>query len=432
VATPEQKATGVERAFERLAPALRAEVPPPFPKDEYEDRWRRVRAAMEANGVDVLYVSDPADLCYLTGYQLAWYQDGGPAEWIAATGLALHVDHDAPIFFDTADERLIAAATAEVPDLRIYAHAEPEHHFDDPTGFEYLTGFIVGTLKAEGWLSGTAGLQNWRYRPARGYSEVFQAALEASGARVRDATSILSNVRRRKSARELEVAREAARLGDIAMEAARDAIAAGVSELEIWAAMTSAMARDGGELSAIPGMVNSGPKCASLHGVASRRRLAHGDLVNIDMCGVRDRYHSNVLRMFALGEPPPALQEEIAKVPALYRAATAEFRPGMPFREILAIDERIARELGIWEDRWWVGGYDLGIAFAPDWVGDPYFSSGEDPGDKTLDPGTMMNHEFNFYLPDGSGIRGLIDTMIVTEDRVEFPHRFPIDLTVVD
>ena len=42
-----------------------------------------------------------------------------------------------------------------------------------------------------------------------------------------------------------------------------------------------------------------------------------------------------------------------------------------------------------------------------------------------------MNHEFNFYLPDGSGIRELIDTMIVTADRVEFVHNFPLGVTVV-
>jgi Xaa-Pro dipeptidase len=192
------------------------------------------------------------------------------------------------------------------------------------------------------------------------------------------------------------------------------------------------MARHGGELSAIPGMVNSGPKSASLHGLASRRVLKHGDLVNIDMCGVFNRYHSNLGRTIALGEPDPATKAAIAKIPAMYRTVTAEFRPGMSYRSIVDLNEKVARELGIWDDHWWIGGYDLGIAFPPDWVGVSCFSCGEDPGEQTLEPGMVMNHEFNFYLPDGSGIRELIQTIIVTADGVEFPNEFPIDLVVVE
>jgi Xaa-Pro aminopeptidase len=422
-----------EVTFERVGPALREDLPPPFTVEEYEGRRRRVKQAMSDARVDMIYVSDPADLCYLTGYQLAGYQDSGPREWVAATGLALHLDHDSPIVFDTAD-RFIGTAMAHVPDFRVYQYRTMDAggEFETFKAFDYFTGFIVGTLKAEGWLKGTAGLQQWSYRPARGYSEVFQAALEAGGARVTDASELVARVRQRKSEPELGYMREAARIGDIGMRGAADAISAGATELEVWAATTSAMARHGGELSAIPGMVNSGPKSASLHGLASRRVLKHGDLVNIDMCGVFNRYHSNLGRTIALGEPDPATKAAIAKIPAMYRTVTAEFRPGMSYRSIVDLNEKVARELGIWDDHWWIGGYDLGIAFPPDWVGVSCFSCGEDPGEQTLEPGMVMNHEFNFYLPDGSGIRELIQTIIVTADGVEFPNEFPIDLVVVE
>jgi len=422
-----------EIAFERLGPSLREEVPPPFPADEYEGRWRRVRQAMDEARVSMMFVSDPADMCYLTGYQLAGYQDAGPREWVAATGLALHVDHDVPILFDTAD-RFIATSSAHVPDFRVYQYStrDADNFSETSIGFGYLTGFIVGTLKAEGWLKGTVGLQRWNYRPARGYSEVFESALVAAGAQVTDASELVARVRQRKSELELTYIREAVRLGDVGMRGATEAITAGATELEVWAAATSAMAHQGGELSAIAGMVNSGPKSASLHGLASRRVLKRGDLVNIDMCGVFNRYHANISRTIALGEPDSATQAALAKIPALYREVTAEYRPGMSFRAIVELNERVARELGIWDDHWWIGGYDLGIAFPPDWVGVSYFSCGEDPGDKTLEPGMVMNHEFNFYLPDGSSIRELIDTMIVTADQVEFPHEFSRDLVIVD
>jgi len=425
--------------FRTLSERLKKELPPPFPESEYRSRWERVRAAMAAAGVDTLFVSSPADICYLTGHQTAWYHDGGPAEWVPESGVALHVDAGEPIMFDDEDESLLAGSAACTPDLRVPPNTTVEAALRELGGlppekgaFTQDTAFIVDSLKKEGWLKGRVGLQLSHWRPSPAYSEVFRAALTAAGATVVDGTSIMPSVTRYKSPLELDCVREAARIGDAGFRAASEAMAEGVTEVEIWAAATSAMAAEGGELGGIPGMVNSGPKAASLHGIASRRRLERGDIINIDMCGVYNRYHCNLARSSYLGEPPAELREAMDKPRQVADAVRADMKPGMRFREILELDRRYASELGIWEDQWWIGGYDLGIAFPPDWVGYHYFSAELDPGDQALEPGMVMNHEWNFYLPGGAGIRELIDTLIVTEDGVEFPHRIPLGLNVVD
>ena len=41
---------------------------PAFSKEEYADRLRRVRQAMEARGFDALVIGDPANINWLTGY----------------------------------------------------------------------------------------------------------------------------------------------------------------------------------------------------------------------------------------------------------------------------------------------------------------------------------------------------------------------------
>jgi len=241
----------------------------------------------------------------------------------------------------------------------------------------------------------------------------------------------MPSVMRLKSPLEMECIRRAARIGDAGFRAAVGAIAEGVTELEVWAAATSAMAALGGELSALPGMVNSGPKNACLHGLAGRRRLRRGDIVNIDMCGVYNRYHCNLARSIYFGDPPDWLRAAMDKPRQLAEAVRARMAPGMTFRELLELDERFAKELGIWQDQWWIGGYGLGLAFPPDWVGFHYFSAELDPGSQALEPGMVMNREWNFYLPNGAGIRELIDTMIVTEEAVEFPHQVPYELVIV-
>ena len=52
--------------------------------------------------------------------------------------------------------------------------------------------------------------------------------------------------------------------------------------------------------------------------------------------------------------------------------------------------------------------------------------------DDTLEPGFVANHEFNFYLPGGKGIRELIDTFEVTDSEIRWMHGFPKDLVVID
>ena len=44
---------------------------PPFSRSEYADRLNRVRTAMQMQEMDVLVISDPANINWLTGYD-AW------------------------------------------------------------------------------------------------------------------------------------------------------------------------------------------------------------------------------------------------------------------------------------------------------------------------------------------------------------------------
>lgn len=432
-------ASNKELCFQILSPRLREEEPLPFPPEEYEERWRRVRKGMAAAGIDTLWVSDPADMCYLTGYQSGWYHDLGPHEWVPASGIAVNVSAETPIFFDDEDESLISGALSWAPDLRVAPNTTVEVGSAqlaslpaEEAGFSQMRHFVVDELRTEGWLLGTVGLQTWDYRPNPAYSALFRESLEAAGATVIDGSDIMGDVRHIKSAREIEVIRRAGRIGDAGFRAAVAAVAEGVTELEIWAAATSAMAREGGELCAIPGMVNSGPKNQTWHRPAGRRRLRRGDVVNVDMCGVWDRYHCNLGRSLHFGTPPDSLAQAMARRQRVAEAVRAEMKVGMHFRDLLQLNERIATEEGIWQDQWWVGGYDFGIAFPPDWVGLHEFSSEIDPGEATIEPGMVMNHEWIFYMPQGSGLGGIIDTWIATEKGIEWPHQVGYELVVIE
>lgn len=424
------------RVFETFAREFRDQVGPAFPLSEYQDRWRRVREQMERDGLQGLWVSTPADMCYLTGFETAWFHDLGPADWVAESGVFMHVDLDQPISFDDEDEELLHHGLAHPGELSIVPNqfaeglTDGERKAAGEAGFSAAIDFIIDRIGDAGGLRGKIGLQTGSYRPSRAYSELLESRFRAAGADIGDGTDTVAKVSLIKSPAELEKAREAAAIGDAGMAAIVERMEEGATELQLWAAATSAMADLGGELSAIPGIVGSGPKSGSLHGYVGRRALRAGDLVNADLCGVVDRYHSNLGRCFSLGEPDPGTRDAIDRVTEVARQVMAEMRTGMSFRELLDLNVRAASKAGILEDAWWIGGYDLGIAFPPDWAGRFAFVADEDPGDAILEPGMVMDHEWIFYLPDGAGVRELCDTFLVTEDGVEFPHRFPLDLIV--
>ncbi len=392
-----------------------------FSVAEYADRLSRVRAAMRAAGVDMLYLSSPEAIAYLSGFRAEWYQAQGPKAWLPASGLAVHVDHDDYIHFETENEQVLAGFTSISRDLRILGEGSQP--------MASMMDFIVDELASEGWLSGSVGLEMWSYRPSRGYSEMFQSALQAKGARVVDGTDVVAGVRKLKSPQELSYTKTAARIGDIGMQAAIDAIQPGVTELEVYGEVVRAMARAGGENPSITMPVSSGPKSACMHALASRRVIMPGDVVNVDLCGVYNRYHSNMARTICVGDVHDDVASHLDAICGAKKIVAELIRPRLPVVELLSAIEAYYRDQGVWDDQCWIGGYDLGQSFPPDWVGPYYYDVHTDPGDERFEPGMVTNYEANFYLPHAAGMSMFIDTMIFTDAGAEFIQQTPARLS---
>jgi Xaa-Pro aminopeptidase len=410
--------TDRERALAELVP----EREPYFPPDEYRQRVERIRREMESASIQTLFLSAPDSICYVDGYRSEWYQGQSPIDpaWYPASGIAINVDADQPVHYEDEDELILARMTTVGSELRAGRHdAGP------------LMDQIVEDLWGRGWLSGTIGLEMWAGRPSRGYSELFQAALESKGARVVDATNVTRKVRRIKSEREIACVREAQRIADIGMQAAITQLAPGVTELDVYAEMTYAMAKAGGEPASIMLPVASGGKSACVHALASRRRIQPGDVVNVDICGVYQRYHANMARTFSVGEPSKGVAERCGKAAGAVQVVARALRPGLPVRQLLAVLEEYYRAEGILEELWWVGGYELGISLPPDWVGGWFFDTWTDPGDAVFAAGLVTNLECNFYLPELAGVTMQINTLVFTDESAEVLYGIPPDLIVV-
>jgi Xaa-Pro aminopeptidase len=395
----------------------------PFPIEEFRDRLTRIRGRMAEVGVDMLYLMAPESMYYLSGYQVEWYQAQSPKQWPASSAIAVHVNHDNYILFDSEREAVLGRIFTATTDTRYF----PSNSLRDGAQF------TVSELKAAGWLNGTVGMEFGSYRPNRLISQRLEALFQSAGAKIVDATELLREVRWIKSPAEVTCLEEAARIANIGMAAAKAALRPGVTELAIYGEMVRAMAAAGGENPGITMPVLSGNKTNALHALATRRKIQKGDVVLVDLCGVYKRYHINMARSFSMGEPAQDVAIVTSKAAASMGVIRTALRPNLPVRELNRIVLEELTASGLWERRGWIGGYEMGIAFPPDWVGNfVYEPLSETNSDRLFVPGTAVNYENQFFLPRHIGQYFSIDSFLFTKEGARGLSEMPFDLMVIE
>jgi Xaa-Pro aminopeptidase len=401
----------------------RPENEAPFTREEFHDRLTKLRRRMSEANIDMLYLMAPESMYYLSGYQAEWYQAQSPRHWPASSAIAVHVDYDRYILFDSEREAVLG---------RIFTLSTDTRYFPR-NALRGSTDFVVTELKAAGWLNGTVGLELWSYRPNRIISEDIQAAFEVAGSRVVDGTDLLRDVRWVKSAAEIECLEEAARIANIGMAEARKTVRAGVTELEVYGEMVRAMTVAGGENPGITMPVLSGTKTNALHGVATRRRINHGELVLVDLSGVYKRYHVNMARTFSVGEPAAEAKTIADRAAASMEIIRGMLRPNLPVCEFNETVKAFLTQEKLWERRGWIGGYEMGIAFPPDWVGNfVYDPLSQLNAERVFEPGTAVNYENQFFLPHHAGQYFTIDTFLFKDAEALMMTTQPFELIVVE
>jgi Xaa-Pro aminopeptidase len=388
-------------------------VPPqiPFSREEYAGRLARLRAAMAEDGLDMLLLSSPEAMNWLHGLSLRWYKAQAPRRWRPLTCTAVHVDHDRFIQFEGIEHTEMLRRTSVAEDIRLL----PRYQRDD------MLGFIVGELASEGWLAGAAGVEKYAHVPNAAVASLLQEAMEAHGATVVDGTGTARRVRRCKSPAEIACVEQAAAICDAGLVHLGEVLRPGMTELEAWAEMEGAMARAGGEPAALHNTAVLGGIGVG-HSIASRRVLREGDYLEVDPCGVFNHYHANRNMVYFLGEPPAAATALMQVLAGAYDVIRSVGRVGTPVRELNAALRDYYISQGVWHlnSQYWVGGYELGISFPPDWVGDWLYTVNSENEPGVIEEGLVTNFESIIGL-------GILDTIVYqstgTRTLSKIPHQ---------
>jgi Xaa-Pro aminopeptidase len=332
---------------------------PAFSESEHRERLARARRALAEAGLDGAIVVAPEHLYYFAGYD-SWVSVNSPQALIFGR------DDDAPTLVVRNVDLPLALETTWVRDIRTY-----HLHRDDVPA-------LIADVAAEKGLGrgGRLAIEMQSYALTHALGLALEQAL--SPAALVDATELLGELRVIKSAAEVAYLREAARFGEIGLEAARRHARPGLSEIAYTAEIEAAMRRAGSDYWSIPIEMASGPRTPGGHATPRERVMQAGDLLHVEFAGVSHRYHAAAIHTLALGEPGPRVREIYGLARESLAAGIAATRIGAPASAVEEASLEPLRRAGLEQAAAMRFGYGIGIAYPPIWLETLQISRGFD------------------------------------------------------
>ena len=386
-----------------------------FAQEEYDRRIRRVKEAMDRQGMEVLLVVDPANMNYLTGYD-GW-------SFYVHQGVILSLDADHPIWFGRQQDANGARLTTWLPEAGIFGY--PDEYVQ--SRYTHTMRYVAQLLRDQGLADRRLGLEMDGYWFSARMFLTLQE--ELPGATPMDATNLVNWVRCIKSAAEIRTMREAARICERVMQTAVDAVAPGVREKDAAAAVcaTQIAGTDayGGSSPAIFPIMPSAERTATAHlTFDADRSYANGDVVLLELAGARHHYHAPLSRTVFLGDPPDDLLKTADGVVTGLKETLRCIGPGVTAEAVEARWREAIAHTGVVKPS--RVGYAYGLNYVPDW-GEHTVSLR--PGDKTvLQPGMTLHFMPGIWL-DTYGFE-CSEPVLITEDGCETFIDFPQQLFV--
>lgn len=387
-----------------------------FSRAEFRTRVSDVKKRMEKAGFDLIICQDPANMCWLTGFD-GW-------SFYVPQCVLVHVDEIAPIWFGRAQDWRSARLTTDLPDENIVPYSERlvQHPHDHP--YDELADLV----RRKGWSRNRIGVEmDAHYYTARCHAHLVKGLPDAV---VTNNGDLVNWARLVKSQREIELMREAGRICTEAMKRAVAAMKPGVPQnqviAEIYHAQTIGVPGAGGDYVAICPLMPVGEGTSTPHLTFSDAPLPSNSLAMLEIAGARRRYHAPLTRTIHLGRPQADIAAVAKTVVEGVDAGLATAKPGTTAEEVEAAWQQVLRRNGLKKES--RVGYSIGLAYPPDW-GERTVSLR--PGDTTvLEPGMCFHLQSGVWLSNW-GV-AISESFVVTERGGERLCDAPRELIVID
>ncbi|MBO9452790.1 M24 family metallopeptidase [Tropicibacter sp. R16_0] len=371
----------------------------PFSQVEYDRRIAKTRQAMEQAGLDLLFVTDPSNQAWLTGYD-GW-------SFYVHQGVLLGLEGE-PIWWGRYMDALGGRRTCWMSDDNIHGYADNyvqstvRHPMQDLAGHIRRLGLDTARIGVE--------MENYYYS-AKAHAVL---VAELPNAAIQDATALVNWQRLVKSVEEITFIRKAARISEKVIQTAIDRAAPGVRKndlvADIFHAGITGVDDDWGDYPAIVPLTPSGLDATAAHLTWNGAPMGAGEATFFELSGCYRRYHAPLCRTVYLGTPPPEMraaeQAQIEGIAAGLEAARAGNRTcdiANAFLDVLA-KHGLSREGRM--------GYPIGLSYPPDWGERTASIRTED--ETVLQPG-MVFHFMPALWMESWGLE-TTETILITEN----------------
>lgn len=340
---------------------------------------RRKKAAAQANqhGAEILLVTHPPDVRYLTGF--------------TGSSAVLLLSPTRSILFT--DGRYTTQARAEVKRVRIVIVKRSP------------------LRSACEWLAANA-IRKCAFDPDHTSVAALDAMKSAVPAPLRRSlftplAALLSRLRELKDPEEIAALQAAADLGCSLFDTVFDAIVPGATETQVALALEAPARLAGASAMSFETIVASGPRSALPHGHATTARLPRSGFLTLDFGVILNGYCSDMTRTVHLGRLLPKERDVYDSVLEAQQTAISVIRPGITSGAVDEAARAVLRRCKL--DRFFThsAGHGVGLEIHEG----PRLAAGQT---QALEPGMVLTVEPGAYLPGYFGVR--IEDMVLVTD----------------
>ncbi|CTQ64912.1 Xaa-Pro dipeptidase [Roseibium alexandrii] len=327
-----------------------------FSRDEYQRRVDKTRKAMEAAGLELLIVSDPSNMNWLTGYD-GW-------SFYVHQAVLLSLDGE-PVWFGRGQDANGALRTCFMDHANIIGY--PDYYVQSTE--RHPMDFLSAKIEERGWANLSIGVEMDNY--------YFSAAAFASlqkylpNARFQDANAFVNWQRAVKSAPELDYMRIAGKKVEKIHARILEKAEPGLRKCDLVAEIYDAGLRydavldAGGDYPAIVPLVPSGSDAAAPHLTWDDQPMKSGEGTFFEVAGVHNRYHCPLSRTLYIGKPPQKFLDAEKSVLEGLEAGLEVAKAGNLCEDVAHAFFKVLKKYGFTKDN--RTGYSIGVSYPPDW-----------------------------------------------------------------
>lgn len=326
----------------------------PFSMAEYDRRIAKTRAAMAEQNIDVLFVTDPSNQAWLTGYD-GW-------SFYVHQGVILGMEGE-PVWWGRLMDMYGGRRTCWMQDENVIGYGD---HYIQSTVYHPMQD-LAEHLRARGYGAARIGVEMENYYYSAKAHQVL--ATEMPNATLVDATAVVNWQRLIKSNEEIGFIRKAARISEKIIHTAIDRADVGVRKNDLVADIMHAgiagVEDDWGDYPAIVPLTPSGLDATAAHLTWNGSPMKRGEATFFELSGCYRRYHAPLCRTVFLGTPSDDMRRaEEAQMEGI-EAGLQAAKAGNRTADIANAFMGVLAKHGI--DRQGRMGYPIGLSYPPDW-----------------------------------------------------------------